>query len=62
MKGGVAAILGAVAAARRESADVPAFAVHFVIGEEDGGLGAFATLECGHTGNVCIIPSRRSFG
>jgi acetylornithine deacetylase len=30
--------------------------VHFVIGEEDGGLGAFATLQRGHRGRCCIIP------
>ena len=34
----------------------PPFAVHFVVGEEDGGLGAFATLARGHTGRCCIIP------
>jgi acetylornithine deacetylase len=27
-----------------------------VIGEEDGGLGAWATLRRGHTGDVCVIP------
>ena len=26
------------------------YAVHLVVGEEDGGLGAFATLERGHRG------------
>jgi acetylornithine deacetylase len=56
MKGGVAAILGAVGATRASGADVPPYAVHLVIGEEDGGLGAFATLERGHTGDACIIP------
>jgi acetylornithine deacetylase len=30
--------------------------VHFVVGEEDGGLGAYATLARGHTGDACIIP------
>ena len=56
MKGGVAAILGAVEAVLGGGADVPPFAVHFVVGEEDGGLGAFATLARGHTGDACVIP------
>jgi acetylornithine deacetylase len=30
--------------------------VHSVIGEEDGGLGAWATLRRGHRGDVCVIP------
>ncbi len=56
MKAGVAAILAAVAAAQTAGQHLPTFAVHFVIGEEDGGLGAFATLERGHRGRCCIIP------
>lgn len=60
MKGGIAAILGAVAATRDHHDDLPAFAVHLVIGEEDGGLGAFATLQRGHTGRSCIIPEPTS--
>jgi acetylornithine deacetylase len=56
MKGGVAAILGAVEAVLQDGAEVPPFAVHFVIGEEDGGLGAYATLARGHTGDACVIP------
>ena len=36
--------------------EVPPFAVHLVVGEEDGGLGAYATLARGHTGDACIIP------
>ena len=31
-------------------------ALHGVIGEEDGGLGAWATLRRGHLGDVCVIP------
>ncbi|SSC24443.1 Peptidase M20 [Klenkia terrae] len=31
-------------------------AVHSVVGEEDGGLGAWATLRRGHRGAACIIP------
>jgi acetylornithine deacetylase len=30
--------------------------VHSVIGEEDGGLGAWATLARGHRGAACVIP------
>ena len=57
MKGGVAAILAAVEAVLSGGGtEVPPFAVHFVVGEEDGGLGAYATLARGHTGEACIIP------
>jgi acetylornithine deacetylase len=56
MKAGVAAILGAVEAVLSGGADVPPFAAHLVVGEEDGGLGAFATLARGHTGDACVIP------
>src|SRR5690606_29920530 len=28
---------------------------HFVVGEEDGGLGAFGTLRRGHRGDACVI-------
>jgi acetylornithine deacetylase len=55
MKGGVAAILAAVQAVL-SGGEPPPFAVHFVVGEEDGGLGAYATLARGHTGDACIIP------
>jgi acetylornithine deacetylase len=54
MKGGVVAII----AAARAVSDMPLskpFAVHTVIGEEDGGIGAFATLRRGHTGETCVI-------
>ncbi len=56
MKAGVAAILGAVDRAQATGRALPPFAVHFVIGEEDGGVGAFATLQRGHTGRCCLIP------
>jgi acetylornithine deacetylase len=56
MKGGLAAMLGAVEALGPRVRDVPPFAVHGVIGEEDGGLGAFATVARGHTGRACVIP------
>ncbi len=56
MKAGVAAIIGAVAALRRAGVRVRRpLAVHSVVGEEDGGVGAFATLQRGHTGEVCLI-------
>ena len=62
MKGGVAAILGAVEALGPDVTTVPPFAVHCVIGEEDGGLGAFATLARGHTGRACVIPEPTDLG
>ncbi|MQA05866.1 MAG: ArgE/DapE family deacylase [Streptosporangiales bacterium] len=61
MKAGVVAILAALraldAAGVRLRGNV---AVHSVVSEEDGGLGAFATLRRGHTGDVCIIPEPTS--
>ena len=54
MKGGVVAII----AAARAVSDLPLtrpFAVHTVVGEEDGGIGTFGTLRRGHTGDACII-------
>lgn len=36
------------------------FALHQVISEEDGGLGAFATMKRGHTGDVCVITEPTS--
>ncbi len=56
MKGGVAAILGAVAAVVAAGIRLrKPLAVHTVIGEEDGGVGAFATLRRGHRGEACLI-------
>jgi len=56
MKAGVAAVLGAVAALRASGTPLRrALAVHTVIGEEDGGLGTFATLRRGHRGDACLI-------
>ncbi|WP_350274081.1 M20/M25/M40 family metallo-hydrolase [Kribbella sp. HUAS MG21] len=56
MKGGVAAVLGAVAAVVAAGVQLrKPLAVHTVIGEEDGGLGAFATLRRGHRGEACLI-------
>ncbi|MGA8987246.1 ArgE/DapE family deacylase [Aeromicrobium sp.] len=54
MKGGVVAIIAAARAVSDMSL-ARSFAVHTVIGEEDGGLGTFATLLRGHTGESCVI-------
>ena len=57
MKGGLAAVLAAAAAVRASGVElVRPFAVHCAVGEEDGGLGAFATLQRGHRGSACVIP------
>jgi acetylornithine deacetylase len=57
MKGGVVSALAALAALRAAGVR-PAgrVAVHSVVSEEDGGLGAFGTLARGHTGDACVIP------
>jgi acetylornithine deacetylase len=57
MKGGLVSVLAALAALRAAGVR-PAgrVAVHSVVGEEDGGLGAFGTLARGHTGDACVIP------
>ncbi|RZB13549.1 ArgE/DapE family deacylase [Streptomyces sp. F001] len=56
MKAGLAAHLAAIAAIRASGVKLRGrVAVHFVVGEEDGGLGAFGTLGRGHTGDACII-------
>jgi acetylornithine deacetylase len=61
MKGGLAAVLGALAAFRAGGVTMPSVAVHCVCGEEDGGLGTFGTLERGHGGAVCVLaePTER---
>ncbi len=57
MKAGVAAMLAAAAALRGSGIRLTRpYALHLVIGEEDGGLGAFATLQRGHRGDACVIP------
>ena len=56
MKAGLAAVLTALAAIRTAGVRLRGrLAVHFVVGEEDGGLGAFGTLRRGHTGDACVI-------
>jgi len=56
MKAGVAAVFGAVAALRASGLRLRrSLAVHTVVGEEDGGIGTFATLRRGHTGDACVI-------
>jgi acetylornithine deacetylase len=53
MKGGVVAILAAVRAVGYRL--TRPFAVHTVVGEEDGGIGTFGTLRRGHIGEACLI-------
>lgn len=56
MKGGMVAAIAALQAIRAAGIDLPGgVAIHSVIGEEDGGLGAFGTLARGHRGDACII-------
>jgi acetylornithine deacetylase len=56
MKAGVVTNLAALAAIRRSGIKLRGrVAAHFVVGEEDGGVGAFGTLRRGHTGDACII-------
>ncbi len=61
MKAGVVAILAALAAMNSAGVRLRGrVSAHFVVSEEDGGLGAFATLERGHTGNACVITEPTS--
>jgi acetylornithine deacetylase len=56
MLAGVAGILAAVRALKSaEMVLARPLAVHLVSGEEDGGIGAFATLRAGHLGAACVI-------
>ncbi|MEU9173698.1 ArgE/DapE family deacylase [Streptomyces sp. NPDC048420] len=56
MKAGLAAQLAVLAAIRDSGVRLRGrVAAHFVVGEEDGGLGAFGTLQRGHGGDVCVI-------
>ncbi|GHH41557.1 ArgE/DapE family deacylase [Lentzea cavernae] len=61
MKAGVVAILAALAAIRAAEVTLRGqVSAHFVVSEEDGGLGAFGTLRRGHTGDACIITEPTS--
>jgi acetylornithine deacetylase len=61
MKAGLVANLAAVRAVRAAGIALEKpYALHFVVGEEDGGLGAFATLDRGHRGRACIITEPTS--
>jgi acetylornithine deacetylase len=56
MKAGIAAQLAALGAIRAAGIRLRGrVAAHFVVGEEDGGLGAFGTLRRGHRGDACVI-------
>lgn len=61
MKAGLVANVAALRAVRAAGIDLPGgAALHLVAGEEDGGLGAFATLRRGHTGRACVITEPTS--
>ena len=56
MKAGVAVNLAVARALHRSGVRTQRrLALHSVVGEEDGGLGAFATLRRGHTGDAVVI-------
>ncbi|MFE2428950.1 ArgE/DapE family deacylase [Streptomyces sp. NPDC059373] len=56
MKAGLVANLAALAAIRAAGVRLHGrVAGHFVVGEEDGGIGAFGTLRRGHSGDACVI-------
>jgi len=56
MKAGLAAMLAALAAIQRAGLRLRgAVCVQSVIGEEDGGLGAFAALDRGHRGDAVVV-------
>ncbi|MEV0171008.1 ArgE/DapE family deacylase [Streptomyces sp. NPDC050803] len=56
MKAGLTAHLAALAAIRAAGIRLRGrVAVHFVVGEEDGGIGAFGTLQRGYGGDACVI-------
>ncbi|MGY1606617.1 MULTISPECIES: ArgE/DapE family deacylase [unclassified Geodermatophilus] len=61
MKAGVAANLAVAEAVLASGLRFPGrLALHLVGGEEDGGLGAFATLARGHRGDACVITEPTS--
>ena len=56
MKAGVAVNLAVARAVMASGIELAKpLAVHAVVGEEDGGLGAFGTLMRGHLGEACVI-------
>lgn len=61
MKAGVAANLAVMRTLRAAGVQLEKpLAVHCVVGEEDGGLGAFATLRRGHRGEAAVITEPTS--
>jgi acetylornithine deacetylase len=61
MKGGVAANLAVVRTLRSAGVRLERpLALHCVVGEEDGGLGAFATLRRGHRADAAVITEPTS--
>jgi acetylornithine deacetylase len=61
MKAGVAVNLAVVRTLRDAGVRLERpLAVHCVVGEEDGGLGAFATLRRGHRGDAAVITEPTS--
>lgn len=57
MKAGVAAIMAVARAVQRSGVVLhKPLGVHFVVSEEDGGLGALGTLRRGHVGEAAVIP------
>ncbi|WP_327086236.1 ArgE/DapE family deacylase [Nonomuraea sp. NBC_01738] len=61
MKAGLVANLAVVRALHRSGVRLARpLAVHCVVSEEDGGLGAFATLARGHTGEAAVIAEPTS--
>lgn len=61
MKGGVAAVFGALEALRAAGVELRRpLAVHAVPGEEDGGIGAWATLRRGHRADGCVLAEPSS--
>lgn len=61
MKAGLAANMAVARTLRASGVRLErAFAVHTVVSEEDGGLGAFATMLRGHTGDAAVITEATS--
>ncbi len=61
MKAGLVAALLAVRAVRAAGLPLKGrVQLQSVVGEEDGGLGAFATLQRGYTGDLAVIPEPTS--